>query len=142
MSHVRQQAQIDAPPEAIWELLGDPNRHPEWWPRVAEVECPEAVAGCSYRQVTKTPRGDLETSIQISDLDQCRSLQIRCLDTGTFCFWRLTEAQGGTFVDVEFGMDPQRPADRIIDVVSGRLYFRRWLSRSVEALRVAAAGPE
>lgn len=142
MSHVRQQVQIDASPDAIWALLGDPNRHPEWWPRVAEVDCPQAVAGCEYRQVTKTPRGDLETSIQISDLDECRALQIHCLDTGTFCNWRLTEAQGGTFVDVEFGMDAKGPADRAFDVVAGRLYFRRWLSRSVEALREAAARPD
>src|SRR4051794_38561529 len=119
MSHVRQQAQIDAPVEAIWALLGDPERHPEWWPRVSEVDCPKAVAGCEYRQVTKTPRGPLATTLELTDLEDCRSLHVRCLDTGTFCLWQLTEAQGGTFIDVEFGMDPKRTSDKVFDVVAG-----------------------
>ena len=25
--------------QAIWALVGDPNRHPDWWPEVLEVEC-------------------------------------------------------------------------------------------------------
>jgi uncharacterized protein YndB with AHSA1/START domain len=34
MSGWRRQAVIDAPIEVVWELVGDPNRHPEWFPRV------------------------------------------------------------------------------------------------------------
>jgi uncharacterized protein YndB with AHSA1/START domain len=29
-----QQTFIDAPVERVWELVGDPNRHPEWWPEM------------------------------------------------------------------------------------------------------------
>ncbi|HEX6583794.1 MAG TPA: SRPBCC family protein [Thermoleophilaceae bacterium] len=34
-----QQAFIEAPVERVWELVGDPNRHPEWWPEMLEIEC-------------------------------------------------------------------------------------------------------
>jgi hypothetical protein len=30
MSEVRQQVLIEAPPEVVWELITDVNRHPEW----------------------------------------------------------------------------------------------------------------
>ena len=65
-------------------------------------------------------------------------IQTRCLDTGTFTRWLLTEAQGNTFVDVEFGMDPTGLRDRIIDATLGKVYFRRWLEESMAALEEVA----
>jgi uncharacterized protein YndB with AHSA1/START domain len=41
-----QQVFIDAPIERVWELVGDPNRHPEWWPEMLEVECADLKEGC------------------------------------------------------------------------------------------------
>src|SRR5215210_4160042 len=52
-----QQTFIEAPPETVWELVGDPNRHPEWWPEMIEVECTDLEEGCSYRGVVKGPFG-------------------------------------------------------------------------------------
>jgi uncharacterized protein YndB with AHSA1/START domain len=37
MSEVRQQVLIEAPPEVVWELITDLNRHPEWWPDVSDA---------------------------------------------------------------------------------------------------------
>src|SRR5918999_925110 len=48
-----QQAFIEASPETIWELVGDPNRHPDWWPGVVDVDCADLREGCSYREVVK-----------------------------------------------------------------------------------------
>ena len=63
---------------------------------------------------------------------------LRCLDTGTYARWLLAEAQGGTFIDVEFGLDPKTPRTRVFDAVAGRRYFRNWLQQSIAALRLAA----
>ena len=52
-----QQTFIDAPVERVWELVGDPNRHAEWWPEVLEVECADLKEGCRYRGVMKGPFG-------------------------------------------------------------------------------------
>jgi Polyketide cyclase / dehydrase and lipid transport len=138
MSACRLQAQVDVPPDALWELVGNVERHPEWWPRVIGVQCEGLEEGCSYRQVLKSPMGVIETEVSIERLADCRELTLRCMDTGTYAHWLFTEAQGGTFIDVEFGLDPKTARTRVFDVVAGRRYFRQWLQQSIEALRVAA----
>jgi len=57
VSAYQQQAWIDAPIEVVWDLVRNVNRHPEWWPKVVEVECEGLEEGCSYRQLTETPFG-------------------------------------------------------------------------------------
>lgn len=138
MSCYRQQAQLDVPASTVWELVGNVERHPEWWPRVVGVSCDGLQEGCSYRQVYSSPMGVIETDVSVERLDECRELLLRCLDTGTYTRWLLIEAQGGTFIDAEFGLDPKSARARAFDVVAGRRYFRRWLEQSIEGLRRAA----
>ena len=138
MSCYRQQAQLDVPPSTVWELVGNVERHAEWWPRVVGVRCDALEEGCSCRQVYRSPMGVIETDVSVERLDNCRELLLRCLDTGTYTRWLLIEAQGGTFIDAEFGLDPKGARTRVFDVVAGRRYFRRWLEQSIEGLRRAA----
>jgi Polyketide cyclase / dehydrase and lipid transport len=142
MSLYRQQAVIDASPERIWELVGDPNRHAEWWPRVIDVRCEGLEEGCTYRQVYKSPMGVIETDVSVERLDDCHELRVRCLNTGTYTRWLLTEAQGRTFIDAEFGLDPLTVGTRVFDRVAGKRYFRRWLEESLDALERVTAEPE
>jgi uncharacterized protein YndB with AHSA1/START domain len=138
MSTYRQQAQLDAPLEQVWRLVGDVREHTKWWPRVVNVQCDGLEQGCDYRQVTKTPTGRIETTMCVEELDDGRQILVRCLDTGTYARWLLTEAQGGTFLDVEFGIDPADLQHRVFDMVAGKRYFRRWLEQSVDGLRQAS----
>ncbi len=124
----------------VWELIADVERHPEWWPRVVEVECEGLEEGCTYRQVTQTPFGKDEMNLRIEDRDDPRRLHVRCLNTGTFVRFDLTEAQGGTFADGEMGMDPDRASYRVFDAVIGRRYFDSWLGETMRALEDAARG--
>jgi hypothetical protein len=75
-------------------------------------------------------------------LDDLREIHMRCTTTGTYAHWLLTEAQGNTFVDVEFGMDPIRVSDWIADKTFAQLYFRRWLQQSLAALEEAAVSAD
>ena len=50
----------------------------------------------------------------------------------------LTEAQGGTFVDGEMGMDPADFGYRVFDLVAGRRYFSSWMAQTLVALDEAA----
>ncbi len=142
MSVSRRQALIKAPPSRVWDLVGDPRRHPEWWPRVVEVRGERFDEGSNYAQVTRSPGGKIETTMSVERLDDLREIYMRCQDTGTYSRWLLTEARGDTFVDVEFGMDPHGASNRIFDITVGRLYFRRWLDQSLAALDDVAATPE
>jgi uncharacterized protein YndB with AHSA1/START domain len=140
MSRCREQSQIDAPVEVVWGLVSDPNRHPQWLPRVVEVQCEGVEQGCTYRQVTKSPIGLEETTFAVDRLDDCHEVMVHCLDTGTFVRFVLTEALGGTFVEMEAGMDPQSVKYRVIDRMTGKRYFRRWIEQALAALREAARG--
>jgi hypothetical protein len=143
MSLYREQALIEAPVTTVWELIGDVDRHPEWWPKVVEVECEGLDEGCNYRMVTMSPMGgSSEMVVEVERLEGCRELLIRCINTGTYCRWLLTEARGGTFVDAEFGMDPRTTGTRVFDALAGKRYFRRWVGQSLDGLRTAACGSE
>jgi uncharacterized protein YndB with AHSA1/START domain len=141
VSLTRQQGYIDAPVEVVWELLADVDRHPEWWPRVVEVECEGLEAGCTYRQVIQTPMGPDAMSMFVDRFDECRNLSIRCVNTGTFVRMELAEAQDGTFLEAEMGMDPSGVRQRVFDAVAGKRFFRAWLRETVEALGRVARGP-
>ena len=138
MSHTRQEAFIDAPVQRIWELVSEVERHPEWWPRIVEVECEGLSEGCTYREVVKTPFGREHMNLRVEQLEDCKNLAIRCLNTGTFVRFELTEAQSGTFVAGEMGMDPMGVSYRVFDVVAGRRYFTSWMTQTFAALERAA----
>jgi uncharacterized protein YndB with AHSA1/START domain len=134
MPSARRQVMVDAPVERVWSLIGDVNRHPEWWPRVEEVQCDLLEEGCTYRQVTDRPGGAIETTISIERLDDCHELSVRCLDTGMYARFLLTPAQAGTFVDGELGVE----AHGAIEKLATPIFVRRWIAQSLEGLRRAA----
>jgi uncharacterized protein YndB with AHSA1/START domain len=143
VSSCKSQALVDAPVEKIWELVGDPNRHPEWWPKVIEVNGEQFGEGSEYVQVTRSAMGKNETTdFLVERRQELREIKLRCQMSGTYAHWLMTEAQGGTFVDVEFGMDPKGLGLRLFDGAFGRIYFRRWMEQSVEGLKQAAAEGE
>jgi hypothetical protein len=138
MSEVRQEALIEASVADVWDLVGDPRRYPEWWPRVIEVEGERFEEGDEYVQVTRSPSGEERTNFVIDRHEPLREIRMHCTLTGLFAHWRLTDAQGNTFVDVTLGMDPERTSLRLWDMALGRRYFRKWLAESVDGVRSRA----
>jgi uncharacterized protein YndB with AHSA1/START domain len=139
MSAHRRQAHIDAPIEVVWDLVGNPPRHPEWWPRVIEVRGQHFEQGDEYAQVTKGPGSAQETQFLVERRDELRELRMRCMDTGMFADWQLTEALGGTFVEIEMGIQPTSTGLRVIDAITRGSFFRRWGEQSLDALQQAAS---
>jgi uncharacterized protein YndB with AHSA1/START domain len=133
-----QQVFIEAPPETVWELVGDPNRHPDWWPRMVDVECADLRQGCRYRGVVKGLFRDAEHDLVIERLDTCQEVCISCEGTGVTTRFVLTAAQGGTFVEGRFAIEPNSIGMQVVSAVSGRRLMRSWLEQSLENLRHAA----
>jgi hypothetical protein len=138
MSAHRQQAYLEAPLDVVWDLVGTPTSYPEWWPRVIEVRGERFDEGDEYAQVTKDPIGRTESNFLLERRDNLREVRMSCRLTGMYADWLLTPAQGGTFVEVEMGMQARRLGDRVFDRTVGRSYFRRWVSESLDGLRDAA----
>jgi uncharacterized protein YndB with AHSA1/START domain len=137
MSAHRQHAHLDAPLEVVWDLVGTPSRYPEWWPRVIEVRGERFEEGDEYAQVTKDPIGRSESNFLLERRENLRGIRMSCQLSGMYAEWLLTPAQGGTFVEVEMGMQPRRLGYRIFDRATGKSYFRRWTSESLDGLREA-----
>ncbi|HEX8085206.1 MAG TPA: SRPBCC family protein [Solirubrobacteraceae bacterium] len=45
---------LEAPPERVWRVVGDPHHLPRWWPKVRRVE---AVRESGFTQVMRTEKG-------------------------------------------------------------------------------------
>lgn len=130
---------LDAPVSTVWELVGDPRRYPEWLPRVFEIGGQRFEEGTEFVQVSRQPLvGRDEAHFLIDRVDELREIRMHCTISGMFVHWQLTDAQGGTFLNAAFGMDPIRRRDRVIDATIGRRFFRRWLAEAVESLKRAA----
>lgn len=138
MSAQRQQAHLDAPVETVWSLVGAPQRYPAWWPRIIEVRGERFEQGDEFVQIVRDPSGATESSFLLERVEDFREIRMACQLTGTYAHWVLTPAQGGTFVDLELGMDPKSIGHRLFDATAGRLYFRTWAQKSLAALGEAA----
>ena len=136
MSAYRQQCLFDAPVEAVWREVGDPKRYPAWAGEIVEVTDLDAVeAGAHYRQTMKTPFGKSETDFEVEALDDLHEIQVRCMVSGYYMRWVLTEAADDTYAEVEIGMDPKRLGDRAFDATLGRRWYRRTVEDMLERLR-------
>lgn len=141
----RHQAFVAAPAQSVWDLLGDARRHPEWWPEIVEIRgCQSFGHGCSFCQVAREGDEVTETEFEVERLEDLKELMVRCSQNGTYMRWLLTEARDGTFVDAEFGMDPDAAAGsgRELDLKAERDRLRRWLQSSLDGLAGAAATAE
>jgi hypothetical protein len=133
-----QHMHIEAPLEHVWELVGDPNRHPDWWPDVIEAECADIREGCRYRGVVKGPFGAAEHALLLERLEDCREVSIYCEGTGVTTRFVLAEAQGGTFVEGNFGIEPNSIGLKVFGALAGRRIMSSWLQKSLENLKAVA----
>src|SRR5436305_7088216 len=134
MSVHRRQAYLDASLEDLWSLVGSPSHYPDWWPRVVEVSGERFEEGDEFVQVIRTPAGRLQSHFLIEHRDDLREIRMSCQLTGTYAQWLLTPAQGGTFIELEMGMLPNRLRDRLLDLAIGKRYFEAWSQQSLDAL--------
>ena len=136
MPPYRQQALIEAPAEAVWREVGDPSRYPNWAGDIVEVTgLNDVEVGATYHQVTKTPLRKMSTDFVVEHLDEMREIQVKCLLSGYYVHWLLTEAGDNTFTQVEIGMDPKSLGYRAIDQTIGRRWYRNVVEDMLARLR-------
>ena len=139
MSTYRAQAHIDAPLEKVWALVGNPATYPEWWPVAVEIRGERFEVGDPFTQVVGVAGRRLEYSRIIDRREEFKELGWHCPTTGGYQHWLLTEAQGGTFVDMEMGMNPPAFRYGLFDKTMGRWVIKRWSEQAVDGLRKTLA---
>ena len=134
----REQTQFDAPVPDVWELVGDPRRYPEWVGEefVEVTGLPTVEKGARYEQEGRGPLGEkARTIFEIEELDDLHEIRLRCTTSGWYSSWKLTEAGGGTFADIEIGMDPKHAGYKAVDVVAGKRWYRRVARASIDGIK-------
>jgi uncharacterized protein YndB with AHSA1/START domain len=142
MSSWKQQALIEAPVEAVWELLEDPARFPEWsGDTIAVTGLPTQIEkGSTFELTGRGPlRMKATTTFKVEELDEMREIKLRCQTSGFYSHWLLTEAQGSTFAEVEYGVEPLRRGlqARTLQAIHTKGYLRRAADEAMDGLRRA-----
>ena len=136
MSLVRHQTLISAPVDAVWKLVGDPASYPVWASEVVEVTgLPTIEQGATFERTDRTPVGKSTTIFVVDRLEDLREIKLRCLTSGYYSHWLLTEAQGECFTEVEFGMEPTTLPFKAVDATLGKRLYRRTMLATVDNLR-------
>jgi Polyketide cyclase / dehydrase and lipid transport len=142
MANWKEQALIQAPVQRVWDLVGDPNRHPEWFPMVMAVSgLPEVAVDAAYVQVSKGVGKARETRFLVEELDDMREIGVRCTDTGTYVHILLTPARDDTFAEIDIGFEPTSLMVRAVDATVGKRYCKRWTEDALDGLRAAVNRP-
>ncbi len=100
------------PVEAVWKLLHDPARFPEWWQGVETVEVRAAAPGdAAY---TMWPAGYPDFPMDQRLQATPGRVTISCLVSDLTFVWRLREVGSGTEIEVTVDL-PEREAHRLAD---------------------------
>jgi hypothetical protein len=140
MAAWREQALIEAPVDAVWGLVGDPARYPEWASNVVAVTgMPELDEKGTVELVSRMPlEGESTTIFEVERSEDLREIRLRCQTSGYYSHWVLTQAREATFLDVEIGVEPTAPQYRLYFGVLGKRYFRRVAQQSLDGIRRCA----
>ena len=146
MASFRQQALIDAPIGDVWTLVSDPVKGPQWSEDVIAVTgAPTTIEkGSTFRMTARGPMGVKGTTkFKVEELEDLHEIKMTCQASGYYSRWTLTEAQGGTFTELELGfekLDHRRTlAATAMTALHTQSYLRRTVEKLLDALEQAAA---
>ncbi len=143
MSSWREQTLVDAPIGEVWDLLCDPGRASEWAEGVISITGgPTRIEtkGSMYDVSARGPLGlKATTPFRIVELDEMRELKMQCQVTGFYTRWLLTEAQGGTFTELELGVEElprgRSMRGRAMTALHTKSFLRRAVEKTFDGLR-------
>jgi hypothetical protein len=137
MASWKQQALIEAPVAEVWGVLCDPARGPDWdEDLIAVTGAPTKIEKGSTFDVTgRGPLGlKATTTFKVEELEDMHELKMKCQFTGFYAHWLLTQAQEGTFAEVELGVEPVDTKPSLSGKAAAALHTKSYLRRAVERL--------
>jgi uncharacterized protein YndB with AHSA1/START domain len=149
MASWTQQTLIDAPVAEVWELLCDPGRTSEWADGVISITGGPArieTKGSMYDVSARGPLGlKATTPFRIVEFEEMREVKMQCQVTGFYTHWLLTEAQGGTFAELELGVEElprgRSMRGRAMTALHTKSFLRKVVEKTLDGLRRAVGRP-
>lgn len=140
MTTLKQQTLIEAPVDEVWGLLEDPASYPKWAGAIDVTGVPTKIEkGATFRQTSPGPLGrEITTTYKVEELDDLHEIKLRCQTSGLYSHWRLTEARGNTFTEVEIGKEPDGlglGARAISATMINKRSLREQLESSLDGIR-------
>jgi uncharacterized protein YndB with AHSA1/START domain len=101
-------ATSSTPPEAVWKLLYDPSRFPDWWAGIGTVDVQEEG------QYTMYPDGypDFPMAQVLETRQDQQRVTVSCLVSDLRFEWRLAPEGEGTLITVDVEI-PEAEAHRL-----------------------------
>lgn len=119
---------VEAPPEAVFEVLGDAGSYPEWWKPVyidAEVEGPPGVGRVAHQHFRGPLPYTLKARVEIVRYEPPRLIESRAVgDLSGTAIWTITPRNGGSRVRFDWTTTADRPLLRYLSPVLRPLF--RW----------------
>jgi uncharacterized protein YndB with AHSA1/START domain len=138
MASWKQQTLVEAPLEQVWNLISDPRNGPAWSEEVIAVTgAPTTIEkGSTFEMTNRGPLGaKATTTFRVEELVDMHEIRMQCQTSGFYSHWTLTDAQGGTFTELELGIDPKPGLQaRAIAALHTKSYLRRTVEKLLDEL--------
>lgn len=119
-----------APPEAVWKLLYDPSRFPEWWEGLAAVDVTDP--GSAYNKYQASDP-DVPMPQALNSSVEDGTVRISCLVSDLRFEWHLSALDGGAGTGISVHVEiPDSQAHHLVPQ-------REVITRSVARLAALAA---
>jgi hypothetical protein len=91
--------------------------------------------GSTFDVTGRGPLGLRTTTLfRVEEFEDMHELKLRCQASGFYSHWLLTQAQDGTFAEVELGVEPVGSKPSLRGKAAAVLHTKSYLRRQVEEL--------
>ena len=135
MGHLREQFHVDAPAEAVWDLVTDTQRLVEWQSGLVEVKDSTGKldrVGAAFSPVFRFAGRKLEGHFEVSRIEKPNLLEFKGTSPGggkATQTLKLDRAGAGT--DVSFEMDYELPGG-FFGGIADKLFMERQIERDIK----------
>lgn len=142
MRDLFQKITVEQPPEAVWDLISDPDRYPDFFKGLTEWKLltEETGAGARYRVLMQVGSIQAGGIVSVTAWEQPGSIRWESVrgihQRGA---WKLRPVAAGTELTLEIGFDLSGgPVGRLVEAIAGRIVARNMWATLLAARRLVS----
>jgi carbon monoxide dehydrogenase subunit G len=135
MGHLREEFHVDAPAEAVWDLVTDTQRLVEWQSGLVEVKDATGKldrVGAAFSPVFRFAGRRLEGRFEVTQIEKPNLLEMKGTSPGGGKATQTLKLDGaGPGTDISFEMDYELPGG-FIGGIADKLFMERQIERDIK----------